>query len=266
LRSYSTEEIVEKVECDLASDAKEFWFTSQDTACYGRDLGTNLAALLKSVCAVDGDFRVRVGMMTPNFALDMLDELVDAFNDEKVFKFLHLPVQSGDNAVLKRMNRYYTVSDFKNIVNRFRQAFPNMTLATDVICGFPGETTKAFGNTLRLIGEVKPDIVNVSKFYARPGTAAAKMPDHIVATEIKRRSTETANLAKQTSLERNQRWLGWTGEILIDEKGKISNSWIGRNVAYKPVAVKSPELLLGKKLQVKVNKAFSTHLTATIVS
>jgi MiaB/RimO family radical SAM methylthiotransferase len=229
-------------------------------------LGTNLAALLKSVCDVEGDFRVRVGMMTPNFALDMLDELVDAFKDDKVFKFLHLPVQSGDDVVLRSMNRCYTVQEFKHIVKGFKQALPDVTLATDVICGFPGETKQAFDNTLRLIGEVKPDIVNVSKFFGRPGTAAAGMPDQTVAIETKRRSAEAAKLAKQTSLERNQRWLDWTGEILIDEKGKIPSSWIGRNFAYKPVVLKCNEILLGKTLQVKVTKSFSTHLTAMIIS
>jgi MiaB-like tRNA modifying enzyme len=266
LRSCSIGQIVEKVKGDLASGAREFWLTSQDTACYGRDLGTNLAALLKSVCDVEGDFRVRVGMMTPNFALDMLDELVDAFKDDKVFKFLHLPVQSGDDVVLRSMNRCYTVQEFKHIVKGFKQALPDVTLATDVICGFPGETKQAFDNTLRLIGEVKPDIVNVSKFFGRPGTAAAGMPDQTVAIETKRRSAEAAKLAKQTSLERNQRWLDWTGEILIDEKGKIPNSWIGRNFAYKPVVLKCNEILLGKTLQVKVTKSFSTHLTAMIIS
>ncbi len=181
-----------------------------------------------------------------------------------MFKFMHLPVQSGDDMVLKRMNRCYIVEDFLRIVKTFRKALPDVTLATDVICGFPGENRKAFESTLRVIGEVKPDIVNVSKFFVRPGTAAAEMPNQIVATEIKRRSTEAAKLAKQMSLERNQRWLGWTGEILIDEKGKIPGSWIGRNFAYKPIAVKSNELLLGKTLKVNVDKVFSTHLTATI--
>jgi threonylcarbamoyladenosine tRNA methylthiotransferase CDKAL1 len=264
LRSYSIEEIVEKVKCDLASGAKEFWLTSQDMACYGRDLGTNLAALLKSVCAVNGDFRVRVGMMTPNFAFDMLDELIEAFRCAKVFKFLHLPVQSGDDRVLKRMRRCYTVQDFRKVVSAFRAAFPEVTLATDVICGFPGEAKEAFDNTLRLISEVKPDIVNVSKFFGRPGTAAAEMPNAVEQAEIKRRSTEAAKLAKQISLDRNQRWTKWTGEILIDEKGKIPGSWIGRNFAYKPVTVKSTSDLLGKTLQVKIVQAFDTYLAGTI--
>jgi threonylcarbamoyladenosine tRNA methylthiotransferase CDKAL1 len=150
-------------------------------------------------------------------------------------------------------------------VDAFRAAFPNVTVATDVICGFPGETRDAFENTLKLIGEVKPDIVNVSKFFARPGTAAAEMNEELVApTEIKRRSTEAAKLVKQISLERNQRWIGWSGEVLVDEKGKVPSSWIGRNFAYKPVTVKSSANLLGETLRVKVVKAFSTHLAATV--
>jgi threonylcarbamoyladenosine tRNA methylthiotransferase CDKAL1 len=265
LRSSSIEEIVEKVKCDLASGAKEFWLTSQDMACYGKDLDTNLATLLKSVCAVNGDFRIRVGMMTPNFALDILHELVEAFRSVKVLKFLHLPVQSGDDTVLKRMRRCYTIQDFKKIVAAFREAFPELTLATDVICGFPGENKKAFENTLRLINEVKPDIVNISKFFGRPGTAAAKMPDAVKQTEIKRRSAEAAKSAKQISLERNQRWKEWTGEILIDEKGKVPGSWIGRNFAYKPVTIKSSSHLLGKTLQVRVVKPFSTYLEGIII-
>jgi threonylcarbamoyladenosine tRNA methylthiotransferase CDKAL1 len=265
LRSYTIKEVTERVRKDLAAGAKEFWVTSQDTACYGRDIATNLAALLKALGDLEGDFRVRVGMMTPNLAQDMLDDLIEAFRNEKVFKFVHLPMQSGDDRVLKRMRRFYTVQDFKEVVDAFREAFPEVTLATDVICGFPGETREAFENTLKLIGEVKPDIVNVSKFFARPRTAAAEMHDRFVeSTEIKRRSTEAAKLVKRISLERNQRWIGWTGEVLIDEKGKVPGSWIGRNFAYKPIVVKGSANLLGKTLQVKVEKAFSTYLAGTV--
>ncbi len=265
LRSYAIEELTEKVRKDLATGAKEFWVTSQDTACYGRDIGTNLAALLNALGNVEGYFRVRVGMMTPNMVTDILDALIGAFRNNKVFKFLHLPVQSGDDQVLRRMQRFYRVQDFKEIVAAFRAAFPEITIATDVICGFPSETKESFENTLGLIREMKPDIVNVSKFFARPRTAAAAMQDEFVdLAEIKRRSTQIAKLVKRISLQRNQRWKDWTGEVLIDEKGKVLDSWIGRNFSYKPVAVKSSENLLGKSLQVKVMKAFSTHLAGTI--
>jgi len=265
LRSYNLEEITDRLREDLAAGAKEFWVTSQDLACYGRDLGTNLVELLETLVNVEGDFRIRVGMMTPNMVIDIADDLVAVFKNEKVFKFLHLPVQSGDDGVLKRMRRCYTVQEFNEIVNVFRTAFSEVTLATDVICGFPGETQEAFESTLRLIKEVKPDIVNISKFFPRPKTAAALMQNEFLEpAEIKRRSRAAAKLAKRITFERNQRWLGWTGEVLIDERGKVPGTWIGRNFVYKPVAVKSQQNLLGETLNVRVVKAFSSHLSGAI--
>jgi len=265
LRSYNLEEITDRLREDLAAGAKEFWVTSQDLACYGRDLGTNLVELLETLVNVEGDFRIRVGMMTPNMVMDIADDLVAVFKNEKVFRFLHLPVQSGDDGVLKRMRRCYTVQEFNEIVNVFRTAFSEVTLATDVICGFPGETQEAFESTLRLIKEVKPDIVNISKFFPRPKTAAALMQSKFLEpAEIKLRSTAAAKLAKRITFERNQRWLGWTGEVLVDERGKVPGTWIGRNFVYKPVAVKSQQNLLGETLNVRVVKAFSSHLSGAI--
>jgi MiaB-like tRNA modifying enzyme len=264
LRSYSIEEIVERVEADLADGVREFWLTSQDTACYGRDVGTNLAELVKAVCAVEGDFRVRIGMMTPNMALDILEDLIEAYRDEKVFKFVHLPVQSGDDQVLKKMRRFYTVADFKRIVDAFRSAFPKITIATDVICGFPGEDEEAFKRTLQLVEDVKPDIVNISKFFARPKTPAASMQNSVPLTEIKRRSVLLSSLASKIASERNREWVGWEGEVLIDEVGKFAGSWIGRNFAYKPIVVKSEENMLGKVVHVKIYEAFATHLVGTL--
>lgn len=265
LRSYCVKEVIDRVGSDVAAGAKEFWITSQDTACYGRDLHSNLAELLLGLDGSPGDFRVRVGMMTPNMVTDMLVPLIEAFGSNKIFKFLHLPVQSGDDQTLKRMRRFYTASEFKEIVDAFRTQFPYLTLATDVIVGFPGETEEAFQNTLKLLGEVKPDVTNVSKFFARPKTAAAEIHDGLVdKEEIKRRSAAAAELAKRFSLERNQRWVGWTGDVLVDERGKVEGSWVGRNFAYKPVALKSAENLLGKTVRVTVDSAAGTYLKASL--
>jgi MiaB-like tRNA modifying enzyme len=266
LRSYSVKEVADRVQSDVADGAREVWVTSQDTACYGRDLHSNLAELLQALDGLSGDFKVRVGMMTPNMVTDMKDRLIDAFKSDKVFKFLHLPVQSGDDKTLKRMRRFYTTEEFKGIVNSFRTQFPTLTLATDVIVGFPGETMQAFEKTLKLLEEVKPDVTNVSKFFARPKTAAAQMKDGMVERdEIKRRSTLAAGLAKQISLEQNKRWVGWVGEVLVDEKGKVEGSWVGRNFAYKPVVIKSSDNLLGKRVRVKVVEASITYLNGVYV-
>jgi threonylcarbamoyladenosine tRNA methylthiotransferase CDKAL1 len=263
LRSYSVDEVVERVRQDLVSGVKEVWLTSQDTACYGKDIGAGLADLLRRVCEVEGDFFVRVGMMNPDHVVGMLDELVEAYKCGKVFKFLHLPVQSGDDEVLELMNRRYTVDDFKAVVQAFRKEIPRLTLSTDVICGFSGESKEAFERTKRLLAEVQPDIVNVSKFFSRPRTQAEKMKA-LSPKEVKRRSKEVAELSRKISLERNRAWMGWEGTVLFDERGK-GESWMGRNFAYKPVVVKGGESLVGRFVQVRVVNAFSTYLKAEVL-
>jgi len=263
LRSNPIDEIVERVKQDLDSGAKEVWLTSQDTACYGKDIGTSLADLLRRICEIEGDFFVRVGMMNPNHVTEMLDELVEAYKGGRVFKFLHLPVQSGDDEVLELMNRQYTVEDFKTVVQAFRKEIPRLTLSTDVICGFPGESREAFEHTKKLVREIQPDIVNVSKFFSRPRTPAEKMVS-LPPKEVKIRSKEIAELSKRISFEKNRTWKTWEGRALFDEKGK-GESWIGRNFAYKPVVVKGGESLVGNFVQVRVVNAFSTYLEAEVV-
>jgi tRNA A37 methylthiotransferase MiaB len=164
------------------------------------------------------------------------------------------------------MRRLYSIPDFQKIVGRFRNSFPEMTLSTDVICGFPGESREAFAKTLGLIEEVEPDVVNVSKFFARPRTVAAQMQKDFVAdAEIAERSRAATALAKRVSLERNERLIGWTGEVLFDEVGKVAGSWVGRSLTYKPIAVKSKKKLLGRSLRVRATEAFPTFLIGEII-
>jgi threonylcarbamoyladenosine tRNA methylthiotransferase CDKAL1 len=265
LRSCKIDEIVERIKFDVVSGTREIWLTSQDTGCYGKDIGTNLSTLLRRICKIDEEFLVRLGMMTPNNALESLDELIQVYKDEKIFKFLHLPVQSGDDEILKNMNRFYSTEDFKKIVYRFREETPDITIATDVICGFPSESNEAFNKTLKLIEETQPDIVNVSKFFPRPHTIAEKMKPYVPLREVSERSKKVAELAKNISLEKNKKWAKWEGKILVDEKGKVPGSWIGRNSAYKPIVVKSEESLLGKFIDIRVVKTFATYLKAKIL-
>jgi len=255
--------LVERVKRDLDSGAREIWLTSQDTACYGKDIDTDLAELVRAVCEIDGDFFVRVGMMTPNRVLEILDDLVGAYRDERVFKFLHLPAQSGDDEVLELMDRFYSVKDFKTIVSYFREEFPRITIATDVICGFPGESEEAFEGTLKLVKEVQPDIVNVSRFFPRPGTPAKGM-EQLPPLTVKARSRRMAGLARRISSERNRAWLGWEGRILVDEVGSKLGSWVGRNFVYKPVVLRTDEPLLGRLVDVRIVMASPTHLEAEV--
>ena len=151
-------------------------------------------------------------------------------------------------------------------MSRFRSYYPRMTVSTDIICGFPGETAKAFQRTLDLIDDTRPDVVNVSKFFPRPRTNAAKMQDKFVAlSEVKKRSVEAERLVRRIAIEKNMEWIGWRGQVLIDEVGKVVGSWIGRNFAYKPIVLKSIENLLGKTLTVEVAEAFPTFLEGRII-
>jgi len=266
LRSYELDEVADRIAQDLDSGAREVWLTGQDAGCYGKDIGVNLLELLRRVCEIKREFWVRVGMMTPNFALNLLPELVEAFQDEHIFKFVHLPVQSGDDDVLKRMNRQYLVEDFRRVIDAFRQSIPDITLSTDVICGFPGESDEAFERTLQLIGDVKPDVVNVSKFFPRPETPAEKMTPRVPPLEVSARSKKIAGLARHVTTEKNRAWMDWRGRVLLDERGKQPNSLIGRNFAYKPIVVKSgDQSLLGSFVDVHVTKTFQTYLEAEII-
>ncbi len=262
LFSYPKEAIVGRVKEAASGGAKEIWLTAQDTGAYGKDIGTNLVELLEEVCEVEGKFFVRVGMMNPFHVPEMLNSLIQVYKNEKVFKFLHLPLQSGDDKVLELMNRFYSVEDFKNIVYSFRREIPRLTLATDIICGFPGEDEQAFRRSVELIKEIKPDVLNISKFFSRPKTPAEGM-EQLPLREVKERSRKMTELFRSICLERNRAWLNWGGEIIVDEKGKCG-SWVGRNFAYKPIAIKSRDKLLGKFLHVKVKAAFPTYLLAEI--
>ena len=175
-------EIVNEVKNAVDKGCKEIWITSQDNGAYGLENNdiSQLPSLLRKIVSIPGEFFVRVGMMNPNNILPMLDELIEVFKSDKLFKFIHIPVQSGNNDILTKMNRKYSVNEFMKIVNEFRKTIPKITISTDVICGFPSETYEQFEDTLDLINEIKPDHLNISRFGARPGTAAQNMNNHKV--------------------------------------------------------------------------------------
>ena len=264
LKSYSPEEIVEKVRKLLQEGCKEIWLTAQDTAVYGIDIGYNLPELLKEVEKLPFKFKIRVGMMNPAYLTQIIEKLIEVFKSPKIYKFLHIPVQSGSNDVLERMNRNYTVEEFRALVKLLRNSFPKLTLSTDVIVGFPGETEKDFQETIKLLEEVRPDITNVSRFAVRPRTEAEKMSEVLPGWKIKERSRKISKIVRKISFQRNLEWLSYVGEALISEKG-IKGGFIARNFAYKPIVVYSKENILGTFVKVKVVDAKVTYLVGEIV-
>ena len=226
------------------------------------DIGEDLPSLIEQVSQIRDDFRIRVGMMNPMFMPRIRDDLLKSFENDKVFRFLHVPVQSGSNDVLNNMKRGHTVETFKDVVRKFRTKFGSFTISTDIIIGYPTETQENFEETIDLLKETTPDIVNISRYSRRPGTVAAEMPQ-IDVTEVKRRSKQTTELINRISLENNRKWIGWKGDVLFDEN--LDGQVKGRNFAYKPIFV-NEVAKIGQICTIKVVDATIHSLIGEIAS
>jgi len=261
LRSYPESEVLRYVREAVEAGAKEVYLVAQDAAAYGLDLGSTLPSLLRRVCNLDGEFMVRVGMMEPSTTLRILDALLDAYSDEKVYKFLHCPVQTGSNKVLELINRRYTVEDFMEIVEAYRSRFPDGSLATDIMVGLPGEEEEDFEATLKLLEAIEPDKVHVARFTPRPLTPAASMdspPDWVK----KERSRKASLLVDQLTLKRNKRWVGRTVKVLVTDPGR-EGTLMARTETYKPVVLPGGREQLWRWAEVLVIDAHPYYLKAT---
>ena len=262
LSSYRLGDIVRQVETEIKEGCKEVWLTSTDNGCYGLDIGTDLPTLVNSVSEIKEDFMIRVGMMNPMYMPRIKEKLIESYDNDKVFKFLHIPVQSGSDKVLNDMKRGHTSQTFREIVKKTKEKFENFTISTDIIVGFPSETEEDFQKTVTLLEETKPDVVNLSKYSARPGTDAAELKQ-IDAAEIKRRSKVIFEQINKISLESNKKWIGWKGKVLFDENTEEGIK--GRNYAYKPIAVQE-DVKIGDSHIVEIIDATRKRLIGKIAS
>jgi len=259
---YPDDDIVNEANRLIKKGCKEIWITSQDNSAYNFK-GVRLPDLLKKICKIEGEFFVRVGMMNPFHTKKMLKDLIESYLDGKVYKFLHLPLQSASIKILELMKRAYLPKDVIEIIESFSPSLPYLTLSTDVIVGFPNEDDEDFEDTIRFIRKIKPDIVNISKFGARPKTEASKLKQ-LPRDIIEKRCKELAHIVKEISYQKNLKWINWVGRCLIDEKGK-KDTWIARNFTYKPVVVKSDQNLLGKFVDVEIVDVRSNYLIGKLL-
>ena len=262
LSSYRLGDIVRQVQTEIKEGCKEVWLTSTDNGCYGLDIGTDLPTLVNAVSEIQEDFMIRVGMMNPMYMPRIKQNLIESYDNEKVFKFLHIPVQSGSDKVLNDMKRGHTSQTFREIVNKTKEKFEKFTISTDIIVGFPSETEEDFQKTITLLDETKPDVVNLSKYSARPGTDAAELKQ-IDAAEIKRRSKVIFEQINKISLESNKKWIGWKGKVLFDENTEEGIK--GRNYAYKPISV-DEKVNIGQSHIVEITNATRKRLIGKIAS
>ncbi len=262
LSSYRLGDIVRQVQTEIKEGCKEVWLTSTDNGCYGFDIGTDLPSLVNAVVEIPEDFMIRVGMMNPMYMPRIKDRLIESYDNDKVFKFLHIPVQSGSDKVLHDMKRGHTAGTFREIVKMARERFSQFTISTDIIVGFPSETEEDFQKTISLLDETKPDTVNLSRYSARPGTDAAELKQ-MDAAEAKRRSKIIFEQISKLSIESNRKWIGWKGKVLFDE---MTDEGIkGRNFAYKPVSVVD-KVAIGESHIVEITDASVKRLVGKIAS
>jgi threonylcarbamoyladenosine tRNA methylthiotransferase CDKAL1 len=263
LESYPPEKVVSTVRKAVKEGSKEVLLTAQDTGCYGLDLGTDLPRLLNKVVEVPGDFRVRVGMMNPDSLRDVLEPLVQAYHEPKVYKFLHLPVQTGSDRILESMGRGYTVEEFERQVSYFREEHVKLSLSSDVIVGFPGEREDDHRATVELIRRIRPNILNVTRFSSRPGTEAARMKGQVVSRIAKERSRELAKLRFEVAAEKNAIREGELIDALVTEVGK-PGTIICRDDSYVPIVVHGLQPI-GVRIRLQVTGSTATHLLAKVL-
>jgi MiaB-like tRNA modifying enzyme len=238
LVSHSVEAIVKAVQEAVQSGAVEVELTGMDLGVYGLDLYKKRVLpdlLLEITKRVPGNYMIRVGMMNPDHLACFLDEIIEVVRSEdKIFKFLHIPLQSGSDRVLKLMKRNYTVDEYRSIVREIKAKIPGVSIATDVIVGFPGESEEDFEETLKVIRELEFERVHVAGYSIRPLTLAASMQQ--VNTLVRKRRLRLAlKTIMDVGLRVRQKYLNTKVSCFVTEKSK---TWIARLVNYIPVVIK----------------------------
>ncbi len=262
LCSYPEEDIITTVQDAIDQGCIEIQLTAQDTASYGLDRGSSLPQLLKKIIKIKGDYKIRIGMMNPRTAKTIMPDLLPLFQHPQIYSFLHLPLQSGDNTILKKMNRGYTIEEGKEIIKQSRKKMPELTIATDVIVGYPTETDEQFQKTKQLLQEIDPDVVNITRFSARPFTKAKTMNGRIPTELVKNRSRELTELCQDLMMKRNNTYISKEMVALALKQGK-NHTTLCRTDNYKPVVV-DDEVSLGEKVRVHILEATDTHLVGML--
>jgi MiaB/RimO family radical SAM methylthiotransferase len=246
----------------VAKGTKEIELTAQDTGAYGIDKKTNIAELLEKASRIQGDFRIRVGMLNPEHLHWYFDDLVEAYRNEKIYKFIHLPVQSGSDSVLESMGRRYTADDFADQVSELRRSIPGIAIETDIIVGYPTETKADFDQTVDLLRKVRPEVSNISRFSARPHAEASKLKQ-MRSEEAKRRSVEISEVVKSIQEDERKAFIGREMKVLVTEKDGVSLA--GRNESYLQVALEGGGVGLGDFTKAKITGSTFAYLVGRVL-
>lgn len=234
-KSRKASEIITECQNLIARGYKEITLLGQNVNSYGKDLKSNLnfPALLQKIAHLKGDFWLRFVTSHPKDLSNQLIEVITSNN--KICNYLHLPVQAGDNTILKKMNRKYSREYYIKLINKIRKNIPDIAISTDIIVGFPGETKKQFQNTVKLFKEVKFDMAYIAQYSPRPGTGAYELKDDVPKIEKQRREKILTAILKETALEQNKKLIGKDLKVLIENKK--GNVFFGKTETFKTVKI-----------------------------
>ena len=262
-KSRAPEDIVAEVKGLVADGVKEIMLLGQNVNSYDGN-GTSFAELLKMLNDVDGLERIRFMTSNPK---DLSDELIEAFAVcDKLCRNLHLPIQSGSNRVLKRMNRKYTREDYLKLIEKLRKTVPDITLSTDIIVGFPGETNEDFEETLSIVKEVEYDSAFTFIYSIRKGTPAEKFDDQIEESEKHRRFDLLVNAVNEISEKKNKAYQDRVEKVLVDGVSKNDKSTLtGRTDGFKLVNFAGKKELIGSLVDVKITDAKTFSLFGEVI-
>lgn len=262
--SRPAKDIIKEINKLIKMGYKEITLLGQNVNSYFDKIQTtNFTDLLKETNNIPGDFWIRFHSSHPK---DFTDELIDAIAScEKVTKYISLPVQAGNDKVLKKMNRPYTIARYKKLVKKIRVKIPDAAISTDFIVGFPGETKKQFQDSVKLFKELKFNMAYIAQYSSRPGTTAARIfKDNVSLKEKERRDRELTAVLRKISLNINKKLVGTTQQVLIEREIKRQNGhWlIGKTNGFITVKipVNSPEKLIGNFVNVRITKALDLGL------
>jgi len=258
-------EVIKEVKALIKKGYKEITLIAQNVNSY-KDKDYNFPKLLKAVIDIPGEFWVRFSSSHPK---DMSDELIKVLgSSKKVCSHLHLALQSGDDEILKVMNRKYTAEHFEDLIKKVRKAKPGIAVTTDAIIGFPGETRKQFLNTVKLFKRVKFDLAYISQYSPRYGTASANMKDNVTPIEKKRRDDELNIVLKKTALDNNKKYLGTEVSVLVEGMNK-RGKYYGKTSTYQTVLIKTDKKvnkkLLGTFVKVRIKDILPFALEGELV-
>ncbi|XP_017837382.1 threonylcarbamoyladenosine tRNA methylthiotransferase isoform X2 [Drosophila busckii] len=250
LASYAPAEIVARARQSFDEGCCEIWLTSEDTGAYGRDIGSSLPELLwQLVEVIPENCMLRVGMTNPPYILEHLEEVAKVLQHPRVYAFLHVPVQSGSDSVLADMKREYCRKDFEHVVEFLRARVPGLTIATDIICGFPTETEDDFEQTITLCEKYHFPSLFINQFFPRPNTPAAKMT-RIPANLVKQRTKRLTELFY--SYEPYAERVGQLYTVLVTEISHDKLHYVGHNKSYEQVLLPMRDNLLGTRVRVRI--------------